>query len=173
MTTLRAIFTAFAPESLERSPHLPLAHRQGSSAIPQCRSGHDGHRLSPCPHCGGQPRIHHSWGHRPCPQWQQQKTHPWLAPHLEQQLPGPHFLRTCTVPEPLRPFLRSPQRMAYQARLHASATALTRLATDKRFIGTALPGFAGVLHPWGRPLQYHPPSHSSVPGGGLLSAVGF
>ena len=45
MTTLRAIFTAFAPESLERSPHLPLAHRQGISAIQHCQSGHSGQSL--------------------------------------------------------------------------------------------------------------------------------
>jgi hypothetical protein len=50
---------------------------------------------------------------------------------------------------------------------HASATALKRLATDERFIGTALPGFPGVLHTWGRQLQYHPHIHYIVPGGGL------
>ena len=50
---------------------------------------------------------------------------------------------------------------------HASAEALTRLATDERFLGTALPGFTGVLHPWGRQLPYHPHIHSIVPGGGL------
>ena len=33
MTTLRDIFTAFAPAYLERSPHLPTAHRQVLRAI--------------------------------------------------------------------------------------------------------------------------------------------
>ena len=37
MTTLRDIFTAFAPEYLERYPHLPLGHRQVISAIQQCK----------------------------------------------------------------------------------------------------------------------------------------
>jgi hypothetical protein len=46
MTTLRDIFTAFAPEYLERYPHLPTAHRQVISAIQQCRSGFYGHSLS-------------------------------------------------------------------------------------------------------------------------------
>ena len=32
MTTLRNIFTAFAPEYLERYPHLPTAHRKVISA---------------------------------------------------------------------------------------------------------------------------------------------
>jgi len=49
----------------------------------------------------------------------------------------------------------------------ASATALKRLAHDERFIGTDLPGFTGVLHTWGRQLQYHPHIHYIVPGGGL------
>jgi hypothetical protein len=45
--------------------------------------------------------------------------------------------------------------------------ALKRLAQDERFIGTDLPGFTGVLHTWGRQLQYHPHLHFIVPGGGL------
>jgi len=49
----------------------------------------------------------------------------------------------------------------------ASSLALKRLAQDERFIGTDLPGFTGVLHPWGRQLQDHPHIHSIVPGGGL------
>jgi len=50
---------------------------------------------------------------------------------------------------------------------HASSLALKRLAKDARCIGTDLPGFLGVLHTWGRQLQYHPHIHSIVPGGGL------
>jgi hypothetical protein len=74
---------------------------------------------------------------------------------------------TLTVPELLRPLIRSPQRLAYHALFQAAAAALTRLAQDERFIETALPGGTGGLPTWGRPLQSHPPIHSSVPGGGL------
>jgi hypothetical protein len=49
----------------------------------------------------------------------------------------------------------------------ASSEALKRLARDARFLGTALPGFTGILHTWGRQLQYHPHIHYLVPGGGL------
>lgn len=167
MTTLRDIFTAFAPEYLERYPHLPLAHRKVIRAIQQCQSGHYGHSLYQCQHCGGQHRVHHSCGNRHCPQCQQHKTQQWLQHHLEQQLPGPHFLLTFTVPETLRPFLRSHQRLGYRAMFHASSEALKRLAKDERFIGTGLPGFTGILHTWGRQLQYHPHIHYIVPGGGL------
>ena len=167
MTTRRDIFTAFAPEYLERYPHLPLVHRKVIRAIPQCQSGHYGHSLYQCQSCGGQHRVHHSCGNRHCPQCQQHKTQQWLQHHLDKQLPGPPFLLTCTVPETLRPFLRSQQRIAYQALVQASATALKRRAKDERFIGTDLPGCTGVLHTWGRQLQYHPHIHYIVPGGGL------
>jgi hypothetical protein len=167
MTTLRDIFTAFAPESLERYPHLPTAHRQVISAIQHCQSGHYGHSLSQCQNCGGQHRVNHSCGNRHCPQCQQHKTQQWLQHHLEKQLPGPHFLITFTVPETLRPLIRSHQRIAYHAMFNASSVALKRLAKDERCIGTDLPGFLGVLHTWGRQLQYHPHIHYIVPGGGL------
>ena len=169
MTTRRAICTACAPASLERSPPLPLAHRQGISAIHQCQSGHDGPSLSPC-HSGGEPhRGHPACGTRHCPQGPQPKTPQWLQHPLDQQLPGPHGLMPFPVPETLRPFRRSQHRLASQARFPASSRALTRLATDARFLGTALPGGTGVLHTWGRQLQAPPHRHSMVPGGGLAA----
>ena len=167
MTTLRALFTAFAPAYLARSPPLPLSHRQVIRAIHNCQSGHDGQSLSQGPSCGGQHRVNHSCGNRHCPQCQQHTTQQWLPHHLDEQLPGPHFLLTFTVPETRRPFLRSHQRLAYQAMFNASSLALKRLAKDERFIGTNLPGCTGVLPTWGRQLQYHPHIHSIVPGGGL------
>jgi Putative transposase/Transposase zinc-binding domain len=167
MITLREICTAFAPEYLERYPTLPTAHRQVISAIQQCQSGAYGHSLSQCPACGGQHRVNHSCGNRHCPQCQQHTTQQWLQHHLDTQLPGPHCLLTFTVPEALRPFIRSHQRPAYQALFQASSMALKQLAKDQRFIGTDLLGFTGVLHTWGRQLQYHPHIHDIVPGGGL------
>jgi len=167
MTTLRDIFTAFAPEYLARYPTLPTAHRKVISAIQNCRSGHYGHSLYQCHTCGEQHRVNHSCGNRHCPQCQQHKTQQWLHHHLDKQLPGPHFLLTFTVPEALRPFIRSHQRPAYDALFQASSLALKQLAKDQRFIGTALPGFTGVLHTWGRQLQYHLHIHYIVPGGGL------
>jgi hypothetical protein len=167
MTTLRDICNAFAPEYLARYPTLPTSHRKAISAIQHCQSGHDGYSLSQCQSCGEKHRVNRSCGNRHCPQCQQHNTPQWLQHHLDTQLPGPHFLLTFTVPETLRPFLRSQQRLAYQAMFQASATALKRLAKDPRFIGTDLPGCTGVLHTWGRQLQSHPHMHSLVPGGGL------
>src|SRR5262249_35701058 len=76
-------------------------------------------------------------------------------------------LRTCTVPEALRPCLRSHQRLAYHAMFHAASAALKRLAKDARCIGTDLPRCTGVLHTWGRQLPSHPHIHDIVPGRGL------
>jgi hypothetical protein len=85
-TTLRDIFTAFAPEYLARYPNLPLAHRKVIRAIQQCQSGHYGYSLYQCPHCGGHHRVNHSCGNRHCPQCQQHKTQQWLQHHLDAHL---------------------------------------------------------------------------------------
>ena len=55
----------------------------------------------------------------------------------------------------------------YAALFKASSEALRALAADPKFIGTDRMGFFGVLHTWGRTLDYHPHVHFIVPGGGL------
>jgi len=77
---------------------------------------------------------------------------------------------TFTVPESLRAFLRSHQRIGYAALFEASAAAIKKLASDPRFFGGEMPGFLGVLHTWGRQLQYHPHLHYLVPGGALSAS---
>ena len=47
--------------------------------------------------------------------------------------------------------------------------ALQRIRTPRFNLGDQ-PGFFGVLHTWGRTLQYHPHIHYVVPGGALSSA---
>ena len=46
------------------------------------------------------------------------------------------------------------------------------LERDPKHIGADLPGFFGVLHTWGRTLQYHPHIHYVVAGGALCSTDG-
>jgi hypothetical protein len=82
------------------------------------------------------------------------------------------FLITFTVPEPLRSFMRQNQRLAYAALFKASSQAIKKLARDQKHIGGDLPGFFGVLHTWGRTLQYHPHIHYIVCGGALRSTNG-
>jgi Putative transposase/Transposase zinc-binding domain len=167
MPTLTAIFTAYGAESLARSPtclvHISKLCRLSAhvALVPTATA------FLPAKAVDNNPRLSHACGHRHCPQCQHQKARQWLHHQLHQQLPGPYFLITFTVPETLRPFCRSHPRLASQVLCKASSAALTRLARDARFIGTALPGLTGILPTWGQQLQYHPHIHDIVPGGGL------
>jgi hypothetical protein len=167
MTTIAEVFRAFGPAYVERFPHLPTSHRRVIDAIIHCRSGHYGSTLYACSDCGATHWIGRACGNRHCPQCQNHKTRAWLDSQLDRRLPGPYFLLTFTVPEPLRAFLRSHQRVGYGALFEASSQAIKKLARDPRHIGTDLPGFTGVLHTWGRQLPLHPHIHYLVPGGGL------
>lgn len=71
------------------------------------------------------------------------------------------------MPKELREFIRSNQRLCYTAMFKAASDTLKALLSDKRRYGIDVPGFLGVLHTWGRSLQYHPHLHFIVPGGGL------
>ena len=39
MSTITAIFTAYASEYIERYPHLPASHHKAIDAICRCRTG--------------------------------------------------------------------------------------------------------------------------------------
>ena len=79
---------------------------------------------------------------------------------------------TFTLPEQLRPFIRSHKRIGYGAIFNASSQSLKVLAADERFIGGDVPGFWGVLHTWGRQQNYHPHIHYIVPGGAYSTKDG-
>lgn len=167
MKTINEIFRGFAPEYIDRFPDMPQHHRKVIDAIINCRSGEYGTTVYRCSECGQKHFISRSCGNRHCPQCQYHKTQHWLEKQLNKQVGGQHFMTTFTLPEEIRPIARQNQKLVYQALFKASSQALKKLAEDKRFIGTNLPGFTGVLHTWGRQLQYHPHIHYIVAGGGL------
>lgn len=68
--------------------------------------------------------------------------------------------------------MRQNQRLCYAALFKASSDAIKKLSLDRKHIGGDLPGFFGVLHTWGRTLQYHPHIHYVVSGGALSSTDG-
>ena len=78
---------------------------------------------------------------------------------------------TFTVPEKLRRFIRSHQRVGYAAMFAASSQTIKKLAPDPKHIGADMPGFFGVLHTWGRQMPYHPHIHYVVPGGALSKSA--
>jgi hypothetical protein len=59
--------------------------------------------------------------------------------------------------------------MAYAALFEASSSAIQTLAADPKYIGSSRVGFFGVLHTWGRTLEYHPHVHYVVPGGAVCA----
>ena len=173
MTSINEIFRAFGPEYLQRYANLmPKTHRKAIDAIISCRTEACGLALYQCEKCAESHQLYRSCGNRHCPTCQHHKTRQWLEKQIQRQLPGHHFLMTFTVPEQLRPFMRKNQRVAYSALFKTSSDSIKKLALDQHYIGADLPGFFGVLHTWGRTLQYHPHIHYVVPGGALSSADG-
>ena len=173
MENVNDIFRAFGPEYIERfGDDLPGEHRKAMDAILKCRTQEAGIALYECEDCGHSHTMYRSCGNRHCPTCQHHKTREWLESQINRQLPGHHFMLTFTVPESLRRFIRSHQRLAYAALFKASAGAIKKLAADDKHIGGDLPGFFGVLHTWGRTLEYHPHIHYIAPGGALSSKDG-
>lgn len=173
MGAIAEIFRKFAPEYLRRfGDTMPPEHRKVIDSILLCRTEENGSAVYCCEECGLNHIMNRSCGNRHCPQCQNHKTTQWLERQMERMLPGHHFMMTFTVPEELREFIRSNQRLSYSALFAASSEAMKKLCLDPRHVGGNLPGFFGVLHTWGRQLQYHPHIHYVVPGGAISTEDG-
>ncbi|MBV8126679.1 MAG: transposase [Planctomycetaceae bacterium] len=146
---------------------MPAEHKKVLRALSACRTGELGMVLYRCASCGRTHAMGRSCGNRHCPTCQQNQTDAWLENQIDRLLPCPYFLITFTLPAKLRDVARSHQRAAYSALFEASSAALRALAADPKFVGTDRIGFFGVLHTWGRTLEYHPHVHYVVPGGGI------
>jgi len=167
MPTVADVVRRYGPGYLARfGTAVPAAHRQVLYAIAACRTGELGTVVFACAACGRSHHMGRSCGDRHCPTCQQARTRAWVEKETARLLPCPYFLLTFTLPAELRRFVRAHQRVCYAALFEASSLAIRRLAADPRFVGTLSPGFLGVLHTWGRTLEYHPHVHYVVPGGG-------
>ncbi len=168
MATVKEIFLHHGHEYLTcYGDSMPGVHKKVIRAIRRCRTEACGVTLFQCEECHTSHVFPHSCGNRHCPCCQYRKSRDWLDLQLQKQMPGHHFMLTFTMPQEIRDFLRSHQRAGYGAMFSAAAGAMKKLAADPRHIGGDLPGFLGVLHTWGRTLQYHPHIHFIVPGGAL------
>jgi hypothetical protein len=168
MPTVADVLRRYGPAYLEQfGAAMPAEHKKVLNAITACRTGQLGGVVYQCACCGATHTMGRSCGNRHCPTCQQDKTKAWLENQLDRLLPCPYFLITFTVPAGLREFLRRNQRIAYAAMFEASSAAIKVLAADPKYVGTTQCGFFGVLHTWGRALDYHPHIHYVVPGGGL------
>lgn len=168
MGIIKDIFREFGPEYMERhSEAMPTLHKQVILAILRCKTELCGITLFECEACSTRHLFPLSCGNRHCPNCQHLKSRAWLDKQQSKRLPGPHFMVTFTMPGQIRDFLRANQRAAYGAMFTAAAEAMKKLVADPKHIGGDLPGFFGVLHTWGRTLQYHPHIHFIVPAGAV------
>jgi len=168
MSVIQQIFQDHAPACLECfGKDIPEAHRKTMAAIRECRTGLRGQHVFQCPNCGDWKMTDSSCGNRHCPACQNGKAAQWVYRQQLSLLPCTYFLATFTLPEALRETTRSNQRIVYKALMDCAADSLRTLEADKRFVGAHTAGFSGVLHTWGRQMQYHPHAHFVIPGGGL------
>jgi hypothetical protein len=168
MPTVADVMRRHGTAYLERfGAAVPAQHNKVLQTIMACRTGQLGTVVYHCISCGHHHFMGRSCGNRHCPTCQQDKTRAWLETQTNRLLPCPYFLLTFTVPAALRAWIRTHQRIAYAALFEASSEAIKTLATDPQYVGTARCGFFGVLHTWGRTLDYHSHVHYVVPGGGI------
>ncbi len=116
-----------------------------------------------CAHCSKLYQVPRSCGNRHCPTCQGAKAKAWLIEQQARLLPCAYFMLTFTVPAEFRAFMRSHPRECYQAIFQAAYQSLLQLARDPKYIGSDRLGMTGVLHTWGRDLNYHPHVHFIVP----------
>jgi hypothetical protein len=170
MSLIQDLFRTHGPQYVECFGNaMPAAHHKVIEALAACRTEANGSILYHCEDCDQPQLMPRCCGNRHCPGCQQHKGYAWLERQLARQLPIHYFMLTFTVPEQLREFLRAHQRAGYDALFQASADAIKKLAPDPHYLGADTPGFFGVLHTWGRALQYHPHIHYVVPGGAFDS----
>ncbi len=168
MPTVADVLRRYGESYLQRyGAAIPVEHRKVLHAITACRTGELGTVLYMCESCGRMHAMGRSCGNRHCPTCQQDKTKAWLETQTARLLPCPYFLLTFTVPAALRAVVRRHQHVAYAMLFDASSAAIRKLTANPKYVGSSRCGFFGVLHTWGRTLEYHPHVHYVVPGGCL------
>ena len=147
-------------------PQILPSHQRAVQCILHCRTRALGGEMYRCQNCRRDHFVYHSCNHRACPQCGHAHASQWIAKQKLKLLPVPYYLITFTVPEGLRAWLRSYQKLGYAALLRESAGTLQDVARRPKYLGAQI-GCLSVLHTWGRQLQYHPHVHCVVAAGGL------
>jgi hypothetical protein len=168
MSAIQKIFRMYGQKYLELyGDRMPPVHKKAMKDIGDCRSGAFGTMLYACDTCTTRRYVPCCCGNRHCPTCQQHTSEEWLHTQMEKLLPTYYFLLTITLPQGLREIARSHQTIVYKALFSCAHEALTTVAKDKRFVGSARIGYLAVLHTWGSMLQYHPHIHLVIPGGAV------
>lgn len=166
--TIGQIFRQYGPAFRAKyAARLSREQLRVMDRLERCRTGELGYALYRCQACGTQHAMPQSCGNRHCPQCQGHKAKQWLQKQLDRLLPCAYFLITFTIPQEVRRIVRAHRRECYRAMFDAAAATLRELAGNPKFVGSSRLGFSGVLHTWGRRLNYHPHVHFIVPGGAI------
>ena len=167
MPLIQDIFRQYGPLYLHQfGKNMPANHKKALYAIMNCRSKALGGQVYYCPQCKEYHYSYHSCQNRHCVVCQNNHATDWTDKQKMRLLPFTYFLATFTMPEELRRWARSHQKLFYNILFKASAEALKTLAKDEKYLGAYI-GFIGILHTWTRELIYHPHVHYLIPGGGI------
>jgi hypothetical protein len=134
--------------------------------ITQCRTKELGGHVYQCPDHDEYDYKYHSCYNRHCPQCQNDQATQWLAKEQNRLINIPYFFATFTLPEQLRPFARSNQKLFYKLLFSQAWSAMAKLALNPKWLG-GLIGALGVLHTWTKVMNYHPHAHFLIPAGAL------
>ena len=134
-----------------------------------CRQGPLGYNHARCQDCRHQEWYASSCGNRHCPNCLGPRQAEWSNKVCGRLPDCPHFHVVFTVPEELHGFFEANYRLAADALFGAAAETLKLFQKNNWKMES---GFLGVLHTWGRALNWHPHLHVLVSAGGRDVATG-
>ena len=167
MLEVADVFQRHGAEYLQKyGSRMPPSHHRAFEDILNCRTPALGGHIYACDYCDHQVYSYHSCKNRSCPKCYGGQTELWLEKRRKELLPVEYFHVVFTIPQELRPYVRSRQKIIYGILMKAAGRSLIKLAADPHYVGGRI-GVMAVLHTWSRTLDYHPHVHCLVPGGGV------
>lgn len=134
-----------------------------------CRQGPLGYNLARCQDCRHPEWFASSCGNRHCPNCLGPRQAQWSEKVCNRLPDCPHFHVVFTVPEEFHDFFKCNYQIAADA-LFAAASETLKLFQHNNWKLDG--GFLGVLHTWGRALNWHPHLHVLVSAGGRDVSTG-
>ena len=134
-----------------------------------CRQGALGYNHARCQDCRHPEWFASSCGNRHCPNCLGPRQAQWSEKICERLPDCPHFHVVFTLPKELHDFFEANYRIAADI-LFAAATETLKLFQKNNWRMET--GFLGVLHTWGRALNWHPHLHILVSAGGRNLSTG-
>lgn len=145
------------PGGLEREEYSTL------NLLAHCRHGELGYNHARCSDCHHGQWYASSCGDRHCPCCLLPRQAQWSQAVCERLPDCPHFHVVFTVPQEFGEFFERNYRMAAAELFGAAAETLKSFQKNNWGMEG---GFLGVLHTWGRTLNWHPHLHLLVCAGG-------